>query len=115
MKRSLFVVLVLLPSLLFAGVIVKKNGESLEDVSITSITDTDIEYISEKGKKLTIPKSEVSAILHDDGRYEELKQSASPQEMPSYTENNDDNNADYSETQKKSKSAPNISMSDTYK
>lgn len=74
MKRSLFVVLILLPSLLFAGVIVKKNGERLEDINILSSANNEFVYIDELGVEQRLPKNEVSAVLYDDGRYEEIHQ-----------------------------------------
>lgn len=97
MKRSLFVVLILLPSLLFAGVIVKKNGERLEDINILSSANNEFVYIDELGVENRIPRNEVSAVLYDDGRYEEIKQ----QDAPVYTENNGNNRADQSEASPK--------------
>ena len=49
----------------------KQSGERLEDVTIKSVTDTEIVYIL-NGAETTLQKSEV-AILYDDGRYEEIK------------------------------------------
>lgn len=54
----------------------KRSGERLEDVSIKSVTDTEIIYVDQNGTETTIPKSEVSAILYDNGRYEEIKSQA---------------------------------------
>lgn len=73
MKRSLFVLLFVLPTFLYAGVILKKSGERLEDISIQSVTDTEIIYKTSNGSEISVSKNDVSAILYDDGRYEEIK------------------------------------------
>lgn len=80
MKRIFFIVCLLIPSLLYAGIIMKKSGERLEDVSIKSASGDVITYITEEGDEVSLPKSEVSAILHDDGRYEEIKQESTPKQ-----------------------------------
>lgn len=80
MKRIFFIVCLLIPSLLYAGIIMKKSGERLEDVSIKSASGDVITYITEEGEEVSLPKSEVSAILHDDGRYEEIKQESTPKQ-----------------------------------
>ena len=72
MKKSLLILFALLPTFLYAGVIMKQSGERLEDVTIKSVTNTEIVYVL-NGTETTLPKSEVSAILYDDGRYEEFK------------------------------------------
>lgn len=72
MKRIYIILFVFLPMLTQAGVIMKRSGERLEDVIIKSVTDTEIIY-EFNGIETTLPKSEVSAILYDDGRYEEIK------------------------------------------
>lgn len=74
MKRIFIILFALLPAFLHAGVIVKKNGDRLEDISIKSSAGSDIVYVDENGSEVTLPKSEVSAVLYDDGRYEEIKQ-----------------------------------------
>ena len=79
MKRTIIILFALLPMVLYAGVIMKKSGERLEDVSIKSISDIEIVYISPSGENMTMPISEASAILYDDGRYEEIKPNASSQ------------------------------------
>ena len=73
MKRIITYIFLLLPMLLNAGVIMKRSGERLEDISIKSVTDTEVIYADENGTENTLPKSEVSALLYDDGRYEEIK------------------------------------------
>ncbi len=73
MKRIIIIVSVLFPMLLNAGVIVKKSGEKIEHVTIKSVTDTEILYKTSKGGNASISKSEASAILYDDGRYEEIQ------------------------------------------
>ena len=72
MKRIIIILLALLPMLAQAGVIMKRSGERLEDVTIKSVTDSEIVY-ELNGVETTLPKSEVSAILYDNGRYEEIK------------------------------------------
>ena len=82
MKRFIFTLLLLYPLLLIqAGVIMKKTGERLEDVSIESVSGTEIVYISPSGESMTMPISEASAVLYDDGRYEEIKKGASPSDI----------------------------------
>ena len=73
MKRFIVSFLLLYPLLIQAGVIMKKSGERLEDVSIKSVSDMEIVYISPSGENMTIPTSDASAILYDDGRYEEIQ------------------------------------------
>ena len=92
MKRFIIFALVLLPALLNAGVILKKSGQRLEDISIKSVTDTEIVYTTLDGTETTIPKSEVSAVLHDDGRYEEIRQQTS---TPYSSDNEYSNGSDY--------------------
>ena len=57
-----------------AGIIVKKSGERIENVSIISVTETEIVYVPENGIETTILKSDVKAILYDDGRYIEFNE-----------------------------------------
>jgi len=74
MKKLLFIGLLISWAITcLAGVIVKKSGERIEDVSINSVTDADVTYTSENGESITISKTELSAILYDDGRYEEIR------------------------------------------
>lgn len=73
MKRIVFTLFVLFPVLLNAGIILKKSGDKIENVSIKSVTDTEIIYIAGNGEETYILKNDVSAVLYDDGRYEEFK------------------------------------------
>lgn len=77
MKKLILCLLVLCPFMLHAGIIVKQSGENIEDVTIKSITDTEILYVDPNGKETSILKNDVSAVLHDDGRYEEIKTTTS--------------------------------------
>ena len=81
MKRTIIILFALLPMLMYAGVIMKKSGDRIENVSIKSVTDTEVIYIAENGEETSILKSEVSAILYDDGRYEEIKQQLSSESV----------------------------------
>ena len=92
MKKVIVLLFAILPMFLHAGVIVKKSGENLDGVSIISVTDSEIKYTTSSGEEATILKSEVSAILYDDGRYEEIKQSTSlsNQAQPVYYQNGED-------------------------
>ncbi len=73
MKRIIIILFAFLPMLAQAGVIMKRSGERLEDVTIKSVTDSEVVY-ELSGQEMTLLKSDVSAILYDDGRYEEIKQ-----------------------------------------
>ena len=73
MKRIVFTLFVLFPVLLNAGIILKKSGDKIENVSIKSVTDTEIIYIAENGVETYVLKNDVSAVLYDDGKYEEFK------------------------------------------
>lgn len=81
MKR-LALILTVLPCVVYAGVIVKTNGDRLEDVSIQSSENNVFVYVDEDGKQGSVPRSEVSAVLYDDGRYEEIKQEVVPEAAP---------------------------------
>ncbi len=78
MKKIIIILFALLPMLMYAGVIVKQSGENIEDVTIKSITDTEILYVTADGKEASISKSQVSSVLYDDGRYEEIRQNEIP-------------------------------------
>lgn len=73
MKRLILLLLIITPALLYAGVIMKKTGETIEDITIQTVSNNEIVYL-QNGNEYTISKSDVSAILHDDGRFEEIKQ-----------------------------------------
>lgn len=76
MKRIFIILFALLPLLLNAGVIMKRSGERVDEISIKNVSDTEIVYIDASGNEVSILKNDVSAILYDDGRYEEIKQNA---------------------------------------
>ncbi len=77
MKKILFVVMLTISSMLsFAGVIMTSSNERLEDVTITSETDSAIVYMQD-GVEKSIAIEQVSAILYDNGTYKELQQKTS--------------------------------------
>lgn len=73
MKRLITIVLLLTPALLNAGVIMKKSGERIEDVSIKSVSGGEIIYIDSENVEISIPKSDVEGVLYDNGKYEEIR------------------------------------------
>lgn len=73
MKRLITIVLLLAPTLLNAGVIMKKTGERIEDVSIKSVSGGEIIYIDSENVEISIPKSDVEGVLYDNGKYEEIR------------------------------------------
>lgn len=75
MKRFITIVFLLTPVLLNAGVIMKKTGERIEDVSIQSVSGDSVLYIDENNSKQTMPANEIQAVLYDDGRYVEIRTS----------------------------------------
>ena len=75
MKRFITIVLLLAPTLLNAGVIMKKTGERIEGVSIQSVSGDSVLYIDENNSKQTMPANEIQAVLYDDGRYVEIRTS----------------------------------------
>lgn len=85
MKRTIIILFALLPMILNAGVIMKKSGDRIENISIKSVTDSEVIYTAENGNEMSILKSDVSAVLYDDGRYEEIRQN----EMPASSNNED--------------------------
>ena len=78
MKRTIIILFALLPMFLNAGVIMKKSGDRIENISIKSVTDNEVIYTAENGNEMSILKSEISAVLYDDGRYEEIRQNEVP-------------------------------------
>jgi len=78
MKRTIIILFALLPMFLYAGVIMKKSGDRIENISIKSVTDSEVIYTAENGNEMSILKSDVSAVLYDDGRYEEIRQNEMP-------------------------------------
>lgn len=69
--KKFSILLALCPTLIWAGVIVPKSGDNIEDISIVSKTTSEIIY-TQDGEEKSINLSDVSAILYDDGRYEEI-------------------------------------------
>lgn len=57
----------------FAGVIMTSSNERIEDVTITSETDSAIVYMQD-GVEKSIAIEQVSAILYDNGTYKEIYQ-----------------------------------------
>ena len=90
MKRTISILFALLPMFMFGGVIIKKSGDRIENVSIKSVTETEIIYTSANGEETSILKSDASAVLYDDGRYEEIgsNKAASVQGSQTYGEEN---------------------------
>lgn len=65
----------------FAGVIMTSSNERIEDVTITSETDSAIVYMRD-GVEKSIAIEQVFAILYDDGQYKELNQSIVAESFP---------------------------------
>ncbi len=103
MKRISLIITLVTLNIFFAisAVIVKKNGENIDGVSINEITSSEINYTVPNGEQQKIAREEVSAILHDDGRYEEIVSS---------TVKYDNNDNDYSEWQGNESSSSEISL-----
>ena len=88
MKKILFVVMLTISSMLsFAGVIMTSSNERLEDVTITSETDSAIVYMQD-GVEKSIAIEQVSAILYDNGHFVEFNQSTTSNSPNSFNENN---------------------------
>lgn len=68
MKKILIALCAFLPTLVFADIIVKKDGKTIEDVKVVSLTADNVVY-KENGATKTMPSSEVDGVLYDDGRY----------------------------------------------
>lgn len=75
MKKIVVLLFTTFSMLLNAGVIVKTSGDKIENVTIKSVTNAEIVYVAANGEETSILKSDVQAILYDDGRYEEIRQS----------------------------------------
>ncbi len=58
--------------ILAQDVLALKNGERIENVTVSSITDSVIVYVKE-GEETTLPRNSVDAILYADGHYEQIK------------------------------------------
>ncbi|MCQ2347135.1 MAG: hypothetical protein MJZ92_04315 [Paludibacteraceae bacterium] len=95
----LFFLLIIFPLNIFAGIIVLTTGNNIEGISNISVRDQLVLY-QQNGKSMSLPMEEVSAILYDDGRYEEIQHKSSnyqedfPQETYSNAEN--ETNIEYS-------------------
>lgn len=59
-------------SIVLAGVIVPQNGNNIEDVSNVVVSSNEVSFV-ENGVSRSLPIDQVSAVLYDDGRYEEIK------------------------------------------
>lgn len=81
MKKSALLLLAISPVLAIAGIIVPKSGNNIEDATNIVVSDTEILYQIGSENKV-INRSDVSAIMYDDGRYEEVKEM--PQNTYSY-------------------------------
>lgn len=86
MKRLFLILLLCVPCLLQAGIIVTKNNSNIDNVTNIIIGETEITY-EQDGLAKSISKDEVSAILYDDGRYEEI-QTINMQNSKALYENN---------------------------
>ena len=72
MKRIIIFMLLCNPLFLQAGIIVTKSDGNLEDVSNVTVGKTEITY-KQDGEIKSINRDEVSAVLYDNGKYEEIK------------------------------------------
>ncbi|MCQ2340367.1 MAG: hypothetical protein MJZ79_06290 [Paludibacteraceae bacterium] len=71
------------PIFAYAGIIIPKEGENIEDVSNIFVTGAEVKYVL-NGQEQSMPISKVAAVMYDDGRYEEVKEM--PQNNYSYAE-----------------------------
>ena len=76
MKKVILFLLGFIPVFSFAGVIMTSSNERIEDVTITSETDSAIVYMQD-GVEKSIAIEQVSAILYDNGTYKELQHNTS--------------------------------------
>lgn len=53
-------------------IIALKNGQRIENVTVSSITDKEIIYVNE-GNEISIPRNSADAVLYADGSYEQIK------------------------------------------
>lgn len=72
MKRLLLLMLLGLSMWVYAGIIVTKENGNIEDVTNITVEIDLVSYI-ENGEKKTVDRKDVSAILYDNGKYEEIK------------------------------------------
>lgn len=87
MKRLVLFLLLCLPCFIQAGIIVTKDDGNIEDVTSITIGSTEITY-KQNGQLKSISRDDVSAVLHDNGRYEEIKPASEVEE------NNAENGSD---------------------
>lgn len=72
MKKQLLLLLCISISIVsLAGIIVTKNNGNIDGVSDITIYDYEVTY-TENGTSKSLPIDQVSAVLYDDGRYEEI-------------------------------------------
>lgn len=81
----LFFFLIIFPLNIFAGLIILTTGNNIEDISNISIQEQLVLY-QQNEKKMSLPIEEVSAILYDDGRYEEIQHKSSNYQEDSFQE-----------------------------
>ena len=74
-NRLFIIFLLCIPCFLRAGIIVTKENGNIEDVTNITVGNSEISY-EQDGQLKSIHRDEVSAILHDNGRYEEVKPSS---------------------------------------
>ncbi|MCQ2340366.1 MAG: hypothetical protein MJZ79_06285 [Paludibacteraceae bacterium] len=73
MKKIVFSLVGLcVATIAFAGIVVTKNDGNIVDVSNIVVSNTEVSYV-ENGISKSLPIDQVSAVLYDDGRYEEVK------------------------------------------
>lgn len=72
MKKIIFSLICLsAATIASAGIIVTKDGTNIENVSKITVSSNEVSYI-ENGTSKSLPIDQVSAVLYDDGRYEEI-------------------------------------------
>lgn len=81
----LFFLLIIFPSNIFAGIIVLTTGNNIENISNISVQDQLVLY-QQNGKNMSLPVEEVSAILYDNGNYEEIRHKSSTHQENSHQE-----------------------------
>ena len=70
--------------ILAQDIIALKNGERIENVTVSSITDSVIVYIADENS-IQLPRNSVDAILYADGRYLEIKETNVKADVETYT------------------------------
>lgn len=102
MKKLIFSLICLsAATIASAGIIVTQNGTNIENVSKITVSSNEVSYI-ENGKNKSLPIDQITAVLYDDGRYEEIHVIPQPepqpepqpiQEVPAYNVNTQSNNS----------------------